>query len=173
MYQIAAQAVGCAATAIMIGSFQCKNSRRLVFLQFCANFIYLIHFLMLGAYSGCISLFLSCVRNYVIARDHPLFKKKWMPWLLITLNVAGTAYMWDGMLCLLPLLGVSALTLANWTRNGKTIRIANFAISSPVWIIYDLYTGSYPGIVNELFCMSSVVISILRHGWKALDTVES
>ena len=88
------------------------------------------------------------------------------------MNAIGTAFTWVGPLSLLPLIGVSSLTLANWTRNGRVIRIANFAVSSPVWIVYDIFTGSWSGIAAELFCMSSVVVSVIRYGWKALDIVE-
>ena len=47
------QAVGFVGMVLCIGSFQCKNTRHLLFFQMTGNFIYVIQFIILGAYSGC------------------------------------------------------------------------------------------------------------------------
>lgn len=169
---IMAHTAGFLSAAILIASFQCKNSHKLIVMQLVANALYVLSLLLLGAFSGCIGLIISCARNLIIASKRPWARWKGWPWLLVCLNVIGTAFTWVGPLSLLPLIGVSSLTLANWTRNGRVIRIANFAVSSPVWIVYDIFTGSWFGIAAELFCMSSVVVSVIRYGWKALDIVE-
>lgn len=172
MYELLAQAVGFVAAAVLILSFQCKSSRKLFFLQMCSNAIYVVHFLMLGAYSGCVSLLISCVRNLVFSGSRPWCWWKGWPWLLIAANLAATAATWQGIFSLLPCVGVVTVTLAGWTRNGKKVRLANLWISSPAWLIYDAYTHSWSGVLCESLSMGSVIISVLRYGWKALDTVE-
>ena len=63
MYQFITQAIGFVGTGLEIGSYQCKSSRNLIYVQLCGNIAFLIHMLMLGGYSGCISLVVSCIRN--------------------------------------------------------------------------------------------------------------
>lgn len=46
-------------------------------------------------------------------------------------------------------------------------------INSPLWIIYDIVVGSWAGILDEIVSESSMVISILRYGWKNMDSSES
>ena len=172
MYQILAQAIGFISTALLIGSFQCKSSRKLIFLQLCGNSAFLIHLFMLGAYSGCISLVISVVRNFILANQRPwAYWKGWL-WLLVGANVIGAVLTWENFFSIFPYIAVLGMTLAGWSRNGKKIRIANSCIASPAWLIYEFYAGSISGIVTELFTISSVIISVLRYGWKALDTTE-
>ena len=172
MYQFFTQAIGFVATGLEIGSFQCKSSRNLIFVQLCGNLAFLIHMLMLGAYSGCISLLISCIRNLVFSSRRPWAYWKGWPWILVAANVLGAFVTWESIFSILPCIGVVAVTISCWTRNGKKIRIASSCISSPSWLIYDIYMGSYSGIVTEIFVLCSVGISVLRYGWKALDVAE-
>ena len=172
MYQFVTQAIGFVAAGLEIGSFQCKSSRKLIFVQLCANIAFLIHMLMLGGYSGCINLLISCLRNFVLSSNGAWARWKGWLWMLVGANLLGTALTWDGLASILPCIGVMAVTVSCWTRNGKKIRIASSCISSPSWLIYDIYTGSYYGIITEVFVLCSVGISVFRYGWKALDVAE-
>ncbi len=45
-------------------------------------------------------------------------------------------------------------------------------INSPLWIVYDIIVGSRAGILDEIITECSVIVSILRYGWKNLDCVD-
>ena len=172
MYQFITQAIGFVATALEIGSFQCKSSHKLIFVQLCGNTAFLIHMLMLGGYSGCISLLISCIRNLVLSSQRPWAYWKGWPWILVAANIFGIVLTWENIFSIFPGMAVIAITIACWTRNGKKIRIASLGVSSPAWLVYAIYTGSYSGMVTEVFVLCSVGISVLRYGWKALDVAE-
>jgi hypothetical protein len=172
MYQFITQAIGFVATGLEIGSYQCKKSRNLIYVQLCANIAFLIHLLMLGAYSGCASLVVSCIRNFIFSSNRAWAYWKGWPWVLVAANIIGAILTWESVFSILPCIGVVAITLSCWTRNGKKIRIATICFSSPSWLIYAIYTGSYSAIVTELFILCSVGLSIVRYGWKALDVAE-
>ena len=172
MYQIITHVIGFVATALQIGSFQCKSSRKLIFMQLFGNTAFLIHMFMLGAYSGCMNLLISVIRYAILTCRRPWAYWKGWPWLLVAANLLGTALTWENIFSILPCIAVVSLTIASWSRNGKKIRIANLCFVSPSWLIYEFYAGSYSGIVTELFSIGSVVVSVLRYGWKALDTTE-
>ena len=87
-------------------------------------------------------------------------------------NLAATAATWQGAFSILPCIGVVTVTMAGWSRNGRKVRLANLWVASPAWLIYDAYTHSWSGILCEALSMGSVIVSVLRYGWKALDTVE-
>lgn len=172
LYQIATQVIGFVATALQIGSFQCKSSKRLIFMQLCGNSAFLLHMFMLGAYSGCVNLLISVIRNFIISNRKPWAYWKGWPRLLIAANIAVTACTWESIFSVLPCVAVISLTIGGWSRNGKKIRLANICVASPAWLIYDIYTGSYSGILTEFISLCSVGLSIFRYGWKALDTTE-
>lgn len=173
MHPVIIQGVGFLALALEWGSYQCKSSRRLFLVQLLSNSTYLAHFVLLGGYSACVSLFVGCVRNLVLAGKGSWARWRGWPWLLVAANAAATALTWESLFSILPFLGVTSLTLAGWTRNGKKVRLATLLVSTPSWLIYDIYSGSLSGIVCEALLLCSVVISVLRFGWKALDVSET
>lgn len=59
------------------------------------------------------------------------------------------------------------------TNNAGIIRLANMFICSPTWIIYDILTGAYSAIANEVVVIGSVILSIYRYGMKELLDPES
>ncbi len=63
LYYVIAQIIGFLGAAILILSYQCKDSKRLFAMQMSANAVYIIHFFMLGAFSGCVNLLISFFRN--------------------------------------------------------------------------------------------------------------
>lgn len=173
MKEFIAQGIGFAALALSLASYQCKSSRRLFRVQLLGNFLYLTHFLLLGAYSASVSLLISCIRNLILVGKGPLSAWKGWLWIIVAANVGATVLVWENWFSILPCIGVVTFTLGCWTRNGKKLRIANLFFSTPAWLIYDLYTRSYSAIINECLTIASTVISVCRFGWKALDTVES
>ena len=56
-----------------------------------------------------------------------------------------------------------------WTNNARNIRIANLAVNSPCMLLYDVLVKSWGGALNEAVTLVSIIISIIRFGWKALD----
>ncbi|MBO5568468.1 MAG: YgjV family protein, partial [Clostridia bacterium] len=44
--------------------------------------------------------------------------------------------------------------------------------NSPLWIVYDVIVGSWAGILDEVVTELSIIISIIRYGWKNLDRTE-
>ncbi|MGD9566924.1 MAG: YgjV family protein [Sedimentibacter sp.] len=173
MYYVTAQVVGFIGAGLLIFSYQCKDSRKLFFMQLCSNAVYVLHFFMLGAFSGSINIAISLLRNFVLINSNKQWarSKIWLG-LFVSLHIVVTLFTWQNMFSLLPCLGMVAITIASWTRNGKKIRIANLFINSPSWLIYDIYTVSYSGIICELFTLISVLISFYRYGMKALDQVD-
>lgn len=76
---------------------------------------------------------------------------------------------WEGWWSCLPVIANVAATLGGYTYNGRKIRMVGLFVNSPLWIIYDVIVGSWAGIIDELITQLSMIISILRYGWKNLD----
>ena len=167
-----AQIVGFIAMSVIILSFQCRNSRKLFFIQLCGNAIYMVHFILLGAYSGGGALLVSCLRNLVYSSGRPWAAWKGWPWVIVGCNLLVTLLTWRDLFSLFPLMVGVALAVSGWTRNGKTIRLANLFVVAPCWLIYDFYSGSLAGVLTDSFSMISVIVSVARYGWKALDTAD-
>lgn len=166
LYSIAAQLVGFVGMALCIGCFQCKNSTRLLLLQALGNGVYIIHYLMLGAYSGCLSLALLSLNNIILMfgiLGRAWAKWKGWKWLFSVLTGLSCALTWAGPVGLLPNAANIVLIWANWSCNGKVMRLGKLCFVGPGWIAYNLYAHSYSGILSESIGMCSALVSILRY----------
>ena len=89
--------------------------------------------------------------------------------ILCTLQLAALALTWNNWWSILPVAANIAATIGGYTCNGRTIRVVGMFINSPLWIVYDILVGSWAGILDEIFTEASMILSILRYGWKNLD----
>ena len=165
-----AQAVGAVGVIAFLLSFQVKSNRLLLGLQMLACVMFAAQFVLLDAFSGCLSQGILILRNILI-----LLRKKF-PWagrrgwllLLMVLIVASALLTWSGPISLLPLAATAGSTLAYWQDNARAYRTANLFCASPCWLAYDLLTGAFAGAVNEIIALTSILASLVRFGWKAL-----
>lgn len=165
-----AQAVGAIGVIAFIVSFQIKSNRALLIIQFFADLMFCIQFVLLGAYSGCLSLAVMLLRNLIL-----IFRKKntwaqWSGWLwvLVGLTAVFTVITWDGFKSLLPLTAGVGSTIMFWKGNARGYRTANLFCACPCWLTYDAIVGSYAGMLNESITLISILVSIFRFGWKSL-----
>ena len=170
MKTVIIQGIGFIAAGLLIGSFQCKKSRKMFLMQMCSSLTYLIHYFLLDALSGCGNITASMIRGFVYSQG----KHKWAQWkawpiILTGLNVLVAVLTWRNLMSIFPFFGTVGTTIAGWGGNGKRVRIANLFVCCPSWLIYNFYSHSIPGVLCESFTLCSIAISVIRYGWKALD----
>lgn len=166
MYDILTQVIGFAGMGLYISSFACKRSNWIVFLQVVGNGLFIVHFLTLGAYSGCINIAIAVCSNIVL-----LFfmnGKKWAAWvgwrwLFCLLAVLACMVTWKDLYSLLPCISAIFFVLTNWTCRETVIRLGKIAVVGPGWIIYNFYVSSYSGVLSESFGIASALFSILYY----------
>lgn len=173
MSAVVAQVAGLVGLAAVILGYQCKDNRKLLFMQLIADLCYVVQFFILGGYTGSISLIIASI-SLIIQCFHGQEWADWRGWRWV-FNGAYTVaavFTWQGPLSLLPLVASITSNMAYWSRNGKIIRVTRLAVISPAWLVYDFITGSWSGVACQVFSVSSVLISIRRHGLKNLDVVD-
>ncbi|MBR5579604.1 MAG: YgjV family protein, partial [Lachnospiraceae bacterium] len=42
-------------------------------------------------------------------------------------------------------------------------------VNSPLWIVYNIFVGSWAGIIDEIVTEASIILSIFRYGWRNLE----
>ena len=166
------QAVGLIGTALYFLSFQCRRNRSLFRVQFLSYLFYTTHLLLLGAVTGGVSYIINTLRSLCLGSKWK-FARTWAMCLIICLlQIATLIVTWAGWISLLPVAANIASTIGGYTHNPRTIRLAGLFINSPLWIVYDIIVGSWAGLADEAVSDVSMVISIIRFGWKNLDQVE-
>lgn len=170
---VVVQVIGLIGTALFFMSYQCKSNKNLFRVQFLSYLFYTTHLILLGAITGGISYIINGIRSFCLGSKIDFLRSRKMCVIICMLQLMTLIITWSGWLSLLPVAANIASTIGGYTHNARKIRIAGMFVNSPLWIIYDIIVGSWAGILDELVSEGSMIISIVRYGWKELDKVNS
>ena len=144
-------------------SYQIHDRKKLLLVQSMASAPIGIQYLFIGAYVG-FALNVVCVlRNLLYYRlERIKGGRVWLPPLLTVMLVSLSLIAWDGWHSLFIMTGliVNALCMAYCQPQG--IR-KGILVSCPLTIAYNVFEGSYSGIVNESISLVSAIIGIIRY----------
>lgn len=164
------QSIGFVGVVLFIASYQIKSNRRLFICQMLGCSAFCLQFILMGAYTGALSLVINIARNILLINE-----KKWK-WatskvtlcVILLLLTLTTAFTWAGLRSILPFASVMVTTLGYWARNAAKIR-ASQLFGSPCYLVYDCIVHSWGGVISESFATVSILLSIYRFGWKKLS----
>lgn len=169
---IAAQIVGIFAMAFNIFSYQQKQQKGIIAFQLFGSVLFTVHFFMLKAYMGGLLNAVGIVRAVVFLRKD-IFRTDKIWWLIgfeviyilsyvFTFTVLDTAFtVVNAVVEFLPLIGMTATTVAFRSHSAKTTRLLGL-ISSPSWLIYNIFSLSIGAICCEAFSLISIFVGMFR-----------
>lgn len=182
MEQLFIQAVGFAAMAFCIGSYQLKTSRGMILCKTTGDLTYVLHYLLLGGYSGCVILGVSSVSQIVCSFRGSRRWADWKGWrwLFTALLIGACLLVWRKSFrpipCICAMLSMSSVTLTTWTGNTRWMRANKLFIAGPLWIVYAAAVGSVSNILCEAIGMVSAALALchcrqgLCHAGKSTTT---
>ncbi len=167
MEQLFAQIIGFIALFFSIAIYQFNKRNTMLYLQLVSALLFGIHFIMLGALTAALMNFINCFRCYVFAN----YDKKWAKnhyWLYFFLGLFWIAGIlsWQKWYSILPIIGMTATTIAFWMKNTSKIRFISL-ISPPNWFTHNFLVNSYSGMLGEIFILSSIIIGVFRFDEKS------
>ena len=166
------QLIGVAGTLLFFLSYQCRSNRNLFRVQLLSYLFYTAHLLLLGALTGGVSYMINTLRSFCLGSRWKFAHSQGMCAIICAMQLAALALTWSGWVSILPVAANIAATLGGYTHNPRKIRIAGMFVNSPLWIVYDLCVGSWAGLLDEAVTEGSMILSIVRFGWKNLDREE-
>lgn len=162
-WDIFVQLIDIFGTILYLLSYQCKKAKNLFTVQLFSYLCYMLHLLLLGAYTGCFSYIVNMLRCLFLAGKWEFVKTKKMCLILCFLQVGIVSLTWNGILSLLPVIANITATIAGYTKNPQKYRLAGILVNSPLWIIYDFFVGSWAGILDEAISEVSMVSSFFKN----------
>ena len=170
--ELIAQAIGLAAMAFNITSYQRKTRMGVIGFQLWGSVLFALNFYLLGATVGAMMNVLSAIRAIVflnrekLRANHPAWLVGFVAAFLLsyglTFTLFGTEATLKNLLVeFLPVIGMTATTVSFRYTEAKTIRRFGL-ISSPSWLIYNLFAGSLGAIACEVLSLGSILLGIWR-----------
>ena len=167
------QLIGVAGTLLFFLSYQCRSNRNLFRVQLLSYLFYTAHLLLLGALPGGVSYMINTLRSFCLGSRWKFAHSQGMCAIICAMQLAALALTWSGWVSILPVAANIAATLGGYTHNPRKLRIAGMFVNSPLWIVYDVCVGSWAGLLDEAVTEGSMILSIVRFGWKDLDREEA
>ena len=172
-----AQIIGIFAAAMNILSFQFKAKNRIILMQLFGGALFTVNFLLLGAITGSMMNILAMIRAALFLYKDKLhlndkalvggLMASFVAVYILSFTVFGTEPILKNFVVeALPVIGMGAATISFNMKNGTAIRILGITLSSPSWLIYNIFVFSIGAILCEAFSIISIAIGIARHDIK-------
>lgn len=167
--EIIAQIIGVFALAASVASFQMKTYRRIMLAQIICAALFAIHLGMLfllghrNAISGCVGNIVCLIRNVIFQIASTRQEKRpWLKTVIFSILVAASILLtWQSPFTLFCLVGLVLNTVSFSMTDPQKVRRV-ILVSSPFIFVYNLFSASVGGAVNELISITSVIIGLIR-----------
>jgi len=167
-YDLLAQGMGFVAMALCTLCYQFKSSRGITLCKMFGDIAYGVHYLLLGAYSGCLTMAVSALSGLLCSMRGQIRLMDWKGWkwvfvsLMVAVNLAVWRHSFDPIPCVCALASMTSVVLTYWSGGERQIRL-NKLFAGPTWIIYSLSVRSYPGVINEVIGICSAISALIRY----------
>lgn len=154
--EIVAQGFGILAAICGLWAMSQPSEKKLKVISLSHRFCYIVHFLLLGLDLAVIANLIRFVRIAI-----SLYSRSWF-WVFVVWAVSiATAFLSQptSFIAVLPIMASMILTLTLFRLTGAAFRIGLIS-GSVLWVIHNIWAGSYGGIVLE----SGMIVSVLV-GW--------
>ena len=168
MALIIAQIVGVSAVALYLLSFQLKRRGHIILVTCISNFLYVLQYFLLGAFSGAFLDALSTVSSFFAGKKNVPHFRKYAGFAVFTMTIlivgVGLAFAIGkrNWVELLPIGGALFQTTGLWFDNEQTIR--KFALAgTPFWLVYNFISQAYGAAVGSLLTIISILVALFRY----------
>ncbi|MBQ9011829.1 MAG: YgjV family protein, partial [Bacilli bacterium] len=150
MIYIVSQIIGFIAFLTSLIAYHRKDKKTILSNTVTSNILNLIQYLLLGAFSGCITKLLAIFRNYFILLKEKYNKLSNIAYLIlfIIIYITASIFTYNGILSILPLAASIIYIIFIWNGDEITIKKTAFFCYF-LWLAYNIFVLSIAGIVSD------------------------
>jgi hypothetical protein len=155
--------LGIGAMLSLFISHQKKSRNGILIYKMFADVFWAAHYIFLGAMAGAIPNFVGVFREIIfINRTRRKFASSivW-PCLFILANLTLGIISFDVWYDILPIVASVFVTISLWINNPKLTKYISIPVSG-AFLTYNIFVGSYIGILNEPVAILSILLFFAR-----------
>lgn len=165
-----AQLFGIGAMISLFLIYQQKDRKKLIAAKLSADLFWVAHYFCLSATAGMIPNFVGIFRELIFINRKT---EKWAshimwPVIFILINWGMGITTFHSWYNFLPIAASTFVTISLWIDNPKLTKLISIPISA-AFLVYDIFVGSYMGIVNEAIAIGSIAIFFIKNITKKGD----
>lgn len=158
---IISQILGIVAFIISLLAYHKNKKEKILGNMVLSNILNLVHYLLLGAYTGCITKVLAILRDsFIILKDsRKKLDKRIFFYFFIIIYIIVSIITFKNIWALFPLIAAIIYLIPIWNGNKKTVKkTALFCYF--LWLIYNIFIFSIIGIFSNIISIISTIIAI-------------
>ena len=163
MYFIA-QFIGFIAFGFSLLAYHKNKKRKILSTMIISNILNLLHYLLLGAVSGCITKILAIFRDiFIINKEYnKRLSSTYFLFLFIFIYIIVSIYTYTNVISIFPLLSAIIYIIVIW--NGDEFNIKKITLFCYfLWLVYNIFVFSISGIISNIISIVSVMIAIRNY----------
>lgn len=163
MFYIYSQIIEIIALIITLVAYHRKLKNKIFKQMMVANVFDMIHYLLLGAYSGLITKIIAFVRNYVIIAKEKkkFFNSKLILYLFVLIYIISALFTYKNIFSILPIVAAIIYLVVVW--NGNELKVKKIAFYCYfLWLIYNISIFSIFAIISNIISLISTGIAVLN-----------
>lgn len=164
--KLIAQITGFFAVATFLLSYQIKKKNNMIFCNALSRGLYILQYILLGAFEGAALDILGLVCSVVAAKKDKL-KKHWLAVAILLelfILIVGIIF-YKNIFSLFAIVGVMLHTGAFWLEKESTIRKVSF-LGSPFWFVFNFSASAWGSALGDVLTMVSIALAIFRYDFK-------
>ena len=145
-----------------------KTRKQIVWATCISNGLYVLQYVLLGAFSGAVMDMLSAVGSFFAGKKHLPKIKKYVRWIaavnLVIIAATGLAiaFVRHNPIELLPIAGALFQTGGLWCEDEQVIRKFGLC-SAPFWLTYNFISQAYGAALGSVLVIVSIVTAMIRY----------
>lgn len=160
MSYILSQLFGFGAFLISLTAYHKDKKKKILSTMIFSNLLNFMHYLLLGATSGCITKVIAIIRDIFVIekKKYPLLNKKVFLYLFVFIYVLSAILTYQNLSFILPLCAALIYLVAIWY--GEELRIKQMAFFTQIiWLFYHISITSIVGMIASMLSILSTYIA--------------
>lgn len=161
MIYIIAQIIGFISFIVSLLAYHRKKKEKIFQTMMIANVLDIVHYLLLNAYSGCVTKIIALIRNKIIIvkeKDKKLNNNVVLVILFIAYLISGILT-YKNIYSVLPILAAMIYLYFVWDGNELKVKKVAFYCYF-LWLAYNIFVFSIAGIVSNIVSIISTFIAM-------------
>lgn len=160
-YIVLGNLIGAIALIYSMISYHRKEKKNILADMIKSNILNLIQYILLGAYSGCVTKIIAIFRDILIIKKEKNDKlnNNYILIIFIIIYIIMGVITYKSILSILPLIAAVTYLIFIWNGNEKQIRRAAF-YTTFLWLIYNISVMSIAGAISNTLLLISTYIAI-------------
>ena len=158
---VISQVAGFIAFILSLIAYHRKKKSKIFQTMMVANVLDIIHYILLGAYSGCITKVIALVRNEIIIvkEKNKKFNNNIVLIALFIIYLVSGILTCKNIYSILPI--IAAMIYLYFVWNGNELKVKRCAFYCYfLWLIYNIWVFSIAGITSNIVSIISTFIAV-------------